>query len=97
MNDVQAVKSILMTVQTAQWRDNSVASPIWASPTWPMLAAVAVLGCAGLGLAHKHGRMITHPQPAVAAQDSKAVAPSGGSLTQAAYAKPQALPATENQ
>ena len=86
-----------MTVQTAQWRDNSVASPIWASPTWPMMAALVVLGCAGLGLAHKHGRMITHPQPAVVATDSKAAAPSGGSLTQATYAKPHELPATQAQ
>ena len=86
-----------MTVQTAQWRDNSVASPMWATPMWPMMAALAVISCAGLGLAHKHGRMITHPQPAVAAQDSKAAAPTGGSLTQAVYAKPQTLPATEAQ
>ena len=86
-----------MTVQPALWRDNSVASPIWASPMWPMMAAVAVLGCAGLGLAHKHGRMITHPQAAVAAADIKAAAPTGGALTETAYAKPQTLPATENQ
>ena len=86
-----------MTVQTAQWRDNSVASPIWASPTWPMMAALVVIGCAGMGLAHKHGRMISHPQPAVAAADVKASAPSGGTLTETAYAKPQTLPATESQ
>ena len=86
-----------MTVQTAQWRDNSVASPMWATPMWPMMAAVAVLGCAGLGLAHKHGRMITHPQSAVAAQDVKAAAPSDGGLTPVTYAKPHQLPATQAQ
>ena len=86
-----------MTVQTAQWRDNSLASSIWASPSLPIMAALVVIGCAGMGLAHKHGRMISHPQPAVAAADIKASAPSGGALTETAYAKPQTLPATESQ
>ena len=86
-----------MTVPNAQWRDNSLASPIWAAPMWPMMAALAVIGCAGLGLAHKHGRMVTHPAPAGATQDNKAAAPSEGSLTPATYARPRALPATENQ
>ena len=86
-----------MTVQTAQWRDNSLASPIWASPMWPMMAALAVLGCAGLGLAHKHGHMITHQQPAIAAEDNKAGAPADGALTPVTYAKPHQLPATQAQ
>ena len=86
-----------MTVQTAQWRDNSLASQIWASPTWPMMAALVVIGCAGMGLAHKHGRLITHPQPALTAADTKASAPSGGALTTVTYAKPHQLPATQAQ
>ena len=77
-------------------RDHSLSQQIWASPMWPMMAALVVLGCAGLGLAHKHGRMITHGPAPVAAQDMKP-ASSGGALTAATYAKPDALPPTESQ
>ena len=86
-----------MTVQTAQWRDNSVASPIWASPSLPIMAALIVLGCAGLGLAHKHGRMISHARPSMAAVESKATVTSPGAMTPVNYTHPRDLPATETQ
>ncbi len=83
-------------LQPALGRDDSLSEQIWVSPMWPMMAALVVLGCAGLGLAHKHGRMITHGPAPVAAQDVKA-APSGGALTAATFAKPETLPAAESQ
>ena len=83
-------------LQPALGRDDSLSQQIWVSPMWPMMAALVVLGCAGLGLAHKHGRMITHGPAPVAAQEVKA-APSGDAVTPVTFTRPQTLPATQSQ
>jgi hypothetical protein len=77
---------------------HDLAAQIWASPTWPLMAAMVVLGCAGMGLAHKHAHALGHPQPTMSAAATQTSSPPNvEGLTPTAFVRPHTLPATETQ
>ena len=71
---------------------------IWHAPIWPTLAVMAVLGCAALGVAHRHGATLAaNARAQTPVEVVKIPDPADGAVTPATYRHAQAMPRTEAQ